>query len=211
MPAVRWPFVGAPGSFQRTANRRDFALEPFGPTLLDALSGSGIPVVGIGKIEDLFAGRGITEAVHTTSDAHGMDCLEAALDRTPHGLIFINLVDFDAVYGHRNDTAGYAANLERFDERLGRLLPRLTPGDVLIVTADHGNDPTTPSTDHSREYVPLLVTGGRVRPNTDLGVRATFADLGQTLADYFGVAPLAHGRSFLADMLGDAFRTRARH
>ena len=195
------PFVGAPGSFRRTANRRDFALTPFAPTLLDLLKEAGHEVVAIGKIEDLFAGRGITRAVHTTSDDHGMDEVEAALADTPAGLIFVNLVDFDTAYGHRNNPAGYAANLERFDARLAALLPRLTPHDLLIVTADHGNDPTTPSTDHSREHVPLLVDGAAVRAGVDLGVRSTFADLGQTLAELFGVEPLPHGTSFLGDIL----------
>jgi phosphopentomutase len=130
-----------------------------------------------------------------------MNQVEAALSSTSSGLIFVNLVDFDSQYGHRNDPAGYAANLERFDARLGRLLPLLTPRDLLVVTADHGNDPTTPSTDHSREHVPLFVVGAAVAPGIDLGVRATFADLGQTLAELFGVAPLASGTSFLADIL----------
>ncbi len=195
------PVVGEPGAFTRTANRRDFALTPFAPTLLDRLSGSGVPVHAIGKIDDLFAGRGITRAVHTTSDDHGMDEVENALASTPHGLVFANLVDFDSVYGHRNDTAGYAKNLERFDARLAQFLPRLDEQDLLIVTADHGNDPTTPSTDHSREHVPVFVVGRQVRRNVDLGVRRTFADLGQTLADAFAVGPLDHGSSFLADIL----------
>jgi phosphopentomutase len=195
------PFVGAPGGFTRTANRRDFALTPFAPTLLDRLKEAGHEVFAIGKIEDLFAGRGMTRAVHTTSDAHGMDEIDAALSTMESGLIFANLVDFDTLYGHRNDPAGYAANLERFDSRLAALLPRLTPGDLLIVTADHGNDPTTPSTDHSREHVPLFAVGAAVRANVDLGVRPTFADLGQTLAELFGVGPLAHGRSFLDEIL----------
>jgi phosphopentomutase len=195
------PFVGQPGSFQRTANRRDFALTPFAPTLLDRLTEAGTPVVAIGKIEDLFAGRGISRAVHTASDTHGMDEVERALDETPRGLIFANLVDFDTVYGHRNDPAGYAANLERFDARLSALIPRIGPGDLLVITADHGNDPTTPSTDHSREHVPLLVWGPSVRAGVDLGTRRTFADLGQTLAELFGVGPLEHGTSFLAEIL----------
>ena len=195
------PFIGAPGSFQRTANRRDFALTPFAPTLLDLLTESGTPVVAIGKIEDLFAGRGMSRAVHTTSDAHGMDEVERALDATPRGLIFANLVDFDTVYGHRNDPAGYAANLERFDARLSALIPRIGIGDLLIITADHGNDPTTPSTDHSREHVPLLVFGPSVRAGVDLGTRRTFADLGQTLAELFGVGPLKNGTSFLEEIL----------
>ena len=192
------PFVGTPGHFTRTPNRRDFALEPFAPTLLDRVSAAGLPMVGIGKIEDLFARRGLTHAVHTTSDDHGMDVLEAEMNRAGRGLLAINLVDFDAKYGHRNDVAGYAANLERVDARLARLLPRLKPTDLLMVTADHGNDPTTPSTDHSREYVPILVAGPSVGGGVDLGTRASFADLGQTIADALGIAPLAHGLSFLA-------------
>lgn len=195
------PFVGEPGRFQRTSNRRDFALEPFAPTLLDRVAAAGWPVVGIGKVEDLFAGRGLTRAVHTASDAEGMDAITRTIAEVERGLIVATLVDFDTLYGHRNDVGGYAANLERFDVRLAELLGRLAVGDLLVITADHGNDPSTPSTDHSREYVPLLVTGPRVRRGADLGVRETFADVGQTLAAWFGVAPLDHGRSFLPDLL----------
>jgi phosphopentomutase len=195
------PFVGTPGQFTRTANRRDFALPPFAPTLLDRLTGAGQPVVAIGKIEDLFAGRGISRAVHTTTDEHGMDEVEKAMASVARGLIFANLVDFDTVYGHRNEPAGYAANLERFDARLDELLPALGAADMLVVTADHGNDPTTPSTDHSREYVPLFLVGHSVRPDVDLGVRATFADLGQTLAELFGVGALPNGTSFLSHIM----------
>ena len=155
-------------------------------------------MVAIGKIEDLFAGRGITHAVHTASDEDGMDRVEEQMATVERGFIFTNLVDFDTQYGHRNDVDGYARNLERFDARLSRLLPQLRDDDLLVVTADHGNDPTTPSTDHAREYVPLLVTGRHVRAGLDLGTRTTFADLGQTLAELFGVGPLAHGTSFLA-------------
>jgi len=196
------PFVGAPGGFRRTANRRDFAMPPPEPTVLDRVSAAGWPVVAIGKIEDLFAGRGITRAVHTRSDDDGMDRLTAAIDEAGRGLVFANLVDFDSAYGHRNDVAGYAGNLERFDARLAALLPRLGPRDLLLITADHGNDPTTPSTDHSRELVPLLVTGAAVARGADLGLRATFADVGQTLAELFGVGPLPHGTSFLREALG---------
>jgi phosphopentomutase len=195
------PFVGAPGSFARTTNRRDFALEPFGPTLLDNVKSSGLPVVGVGKIEDLFAARGFTKAIHTTSDADGMNVIAAELTQTQYGLIFANLVDFDTVYGHRNDVNGYAANLEQFDTHLSGLLPKLQRDDLLIVTADHGNDPTTPSTDHSREYVPVLLYGDAVRPGADIGTRATFADLGQTIADLLGAPWLAHGHSFLSEVL----------
>jgi phosphopentomutase len=191
------PFVGEAGTYQRTANRRDFALTPFEETALDRLTAAGIPVLAIGKIEDLFAGRGISAAIHTKSDEHGMDEVFRALETQAEGLIFANLVDFDTVYGHRNDVLGYADNLERFDLRLAELLPRLRSTDILFVTADHGNDPSTPSTDHSREYVPLFVVGETVRPGVDLGVRSTFADLGQTIVDLFGVGPLRHGTSFL--------------
>jgi phosphopentomutase len=195
------PFVGAPGSFRRTANRHDYALDPFGETLLDQLSRRGNAVVSIGKITDLFAGRGTGRALHTSSDAEGMDRVEEAMGDTPHGLIFANLVDCDTVYGHRNDVAGYAANLEAVDSRLARVLQKLRDTDLLVVTADHGNDPCTPSTDHSREYVPVLLTGAQVKPDTDIGTRTTFADLGQTLAENFGVGPLASGTSFLEDIV----------
>ncbi len=191
------PFVGEPGAFRRTANRRDFALPPRGETLLDRLVRAGRPVVGIGKIGDLFAGRGLTASHHTDSDDHGMDRLVAELPRTSEGLLFMNLVDFDTLYGHRNDVRGYAANLERFDARLAALLPRLQAGDLLVVTADHGNDPTTPSTDHSREFVPVLATGARVRSGADIGTRHTFADLGQTVAEALGIPKLDRGASFL--------------
>jgi len=196
------PFVGAPGSFKRTANRHDYALEPIGPTLLDVLTSTRIPVVSIGKIHDLFAGRGTGRSLHTASDAEGMDRLADVMADTREGFVFANLVDFDTQYGHRNDVAGYGANLERFDARLSDMLPRLRDDDVLVITADHGNDPSTPSTDHSREYVPVLVTGPRVRAGVDLGTRSTFADLGQTIAANFGVGPLAHGTSFLEAIIG---------
>ena len=195
------PFVGQPGAFTRTANRHDYALTPTGPTLLDVLTASGHHVHAIGKIKDLFAGRGITTSVHTKSDDEGVDAIEAAIDSARPGLVFTNLVDFDTQYGHRNDPAGYAANLERFDARLVRLLPRLRPRDLLVITADHGNDPTTPSTDHAREFVPVFLVGAGVRPGTDIGIRQTFADLGQTIAEIFGVGPLANGTSFLRDIL----------
>jgi phosphopentomutase len=194
------PFVGDAGRFTRTANRHDYALEPFGETLLDRLIGKGWPVISVGKIKDLFAGRGITRATPTTSDEHGIDVLEQELARTERGLIFANLVDSDTQFGHRNDTAGYAANLERFDARLERFLSKLLPDDVLVITADHGNDPTTPSTDHSREHVPLLVTGAGITPGANLGVRETFADLAQTLAELFGAGELAFGRSFRGEL-----------
>ena len=195
------PFVGRSGQFRRTANRHDYALPPPGETLLDRVKAASRPVVAIGKIEDLFAGRGVTRAIHTSSDDDGMDHVLGQMDETSDGLVFANLVDFDSQYGHRNDVDGYARNLERFDARLADLLPRLRDADLLLVTADHGNDPTTPSTDHSREYVPLIAAGTHVRKGADLGTRRTFADLGQTLADVFGVGRLAHGTSFLDEII----------
>jgi len=195
------PFVGQPGHFTRTANRRDFTKPPMGQTLLDLLNDAGVPVVAIGKVNDLFAGRGISRALPTSSDDEGMDLVEKEMRQTRRGLIFANLVDFDTLYGHRNDIRGYAANLERFDARVSEVLGRLEPDDLLVMTADHGNDPTTPSTDHSREYVPLLVIGRRTRPGVDLGTRSTFADLGQTLAENFGVGPLPYGTSFLSAIM----------
>ena len=194
------PFIGTPGRFARTANRRDYALPPPSDTLMDRLKATSVPVVAIGKIEDLFAGRGVTASYHNANDEAGMDHVERQLAEVDRGFIFTNLVDFDTQYGHRNDVPGYAANLERFDRRLSKVLPRLRDDDLLIVTADHGNDPSTPGTDHTREYVPLIATGAYVRA-TDLGTRATFADLGQTLAENFGVEALPNGTSFLRQLI----------
>ena len=195
------PFIGLPGSFQRTPNRHDYAMPPTGETLLDRLIAKGHHVASVGKVADLFAGRGISTSHPTRSDADGVDKIEALMATQGHGLIFANLVDFDAVYGHRNDVAGYANNLERFDARLAALLPKLKRDDLLVITADHGNDPTTPSTDHSREHVPILLKGDRVAGGTDIGTRSTFADLGQTLAENFGIGELANGTSFLREIM----------
>jgi phosphopentomutase len=206
------PFVGSVGAFKRTSNRHDYALDPSGQTLLDCLTERGIPVVSVGKVKDLFAGRGIAQTMPTASDAEGVDCVLDVMKSGTSGLIFANLVDFDTLYGHRNDVSGYAANLERFDERLGAVLDAMRDDDLLVITADHGNDPSTPSTDHSREHVPLLMTGRRVRRGADVGTRPTFADLGQTLAANFSVGPLAHGTSFLEDVfLEDILVDRVEH
>lgn len=202
------PFVGVPGAFVRdAAHRHDYAMPPVGPTLLDGLQHAGIPVCAVGKIKDLFAGQGVSQWIHTGSDAEVMDGIDRAMTELDRGLIFANLVDFDAKFGHRNDAPGYAENLEWFDARLGPVLASLRPDDLLVLTADHGNDPTTPSTDHSREYVPLLLCGAAVKGGVDVGERESFADLGQTLAEALGVPPLRHGRSFLAALVtgtGDA-------
>ena len=191
------PFEGRPGAFRRTVGRHDYALEPIGPTLLDALTAAGHEVASIGKVNDLFAGRGISRSQPTTSDADGMSRVSAELGTMTGGLLFVNLVDSDTQHGHRNDPAGYARNLESIDQWVGTVLPRLGADDLFVLTGDHGNDPTTPSTDHSREHVPVLAAGPRVRPGADVGVRKSFADLGQTVADNFGVGPLANGTSFL--------------
>ena len=198
------PFIGLPGSFQRTPNRHDYAMPPISETLLDRLVAGGHQVTSVGKVADLFAGKGISSSNPTKSDADGVDKVEALMSTQGRGLIFANLVDFDAVYGHRNDTPGYAANLERFDLRLAALLPKLREDDLLVITADHGNDPTTPSTDHSREHVPVLLQGARVKAGIDIGTRSTFADLGQTLAENFGVGTLANGTSFLKEIMEGA-------
>jgi phosphopentomutase len=191
------PFVGPSGAYVRTANRHDYAMPSPEPTLLDCLADADVPVIAIGKIADLFAGRGITRKVPTPSDDAGVDAVMAAMRDEPEGLIFANLVDFDTKYGHRNDVQGYKDNLERFDRRLPEILSLKRHDDLLVITADHGNDPTTPSTDHSREYVPVFATCGVSGNRVDLGTRDTFADLGQTVADVFGVGPLRHGTSFL--------------
>jgi len=187
------PFVGRPGAYTRTYHRQDFAIPLPGPTVLDRLVEVGQPVVGVGKIPDIFGGRGISEAVHTEGNADGLAKTAAALERVERGLVFVNLVDFDMLYGHRNDPAGYARALEALDAALPGLLGRLGPDDLFLLTADHGCDPTTPSTDHSREYVPLLahVPG---RGGGSLGVRDSFADVGATVAEWLGVTAPA-GRS----------------
>lgn len=191
------PFIGRSGAYERTANRHDYAMPSPTPTLLDRLHEAGVSVVAVGKIADLFAGRGITEWHPTASDEAGVDVLLAAMREHAAGCLFANLVDFDAKYGHRNDVQGYADNLERFDRRLPELLAQVRPSDLLVITADHGNDPSTPSTDHSREYVPVLALCGRRGAGVDLGTRETFADLGQTVAAALGIDPLPHGTSFL--------------
>jgi phosphopentomutase len=193
------PFLGSRGDFRRTGNRRDFSIEPVGPTLLDRTREAGLPVIAIGKIVDLYAGRGMTEQRVTHNNAEGMAELERALEEVDRGLIMANLVDFDMVWGHRNDVPGFKGGLEVFDAWLPKALDRLRPGDLLFLTADHGNDPTTPSTDHSREYVPVLVTGPEVAGGVNLGDRDSFADLGATAAEHLGVA-VPHGRSFYREI-----------
>jgi phosphopentomutase len=194
------PFTGSAGAYARTANRRDFSIEPTGETLLDALAAAGIPRAGVGKVDDLFAGRGITSR-HTASNAEGLQAISEALISMESGFLFANLVDFDQLWGHRNDIAGFYEGLRAFDRALPSLVQLLREDDLLFLTADHGNDPTTPSSDHARERVPLLALGKRVRA-TALGERATFADLGATVAEWLGVAFRGTGTSFLPRLLG---------
>lgn len=194
------PFTGDEGAWVRTAKRRDFSLEPFAPTVLDRLTERGHRVVTVGKVDDLFAGRGIGDAIHTKSNAEGQEVLLDLAKRAGDGLVFANLVDFDSQYGHRNDPGGFARALEVFDESLGRLIGRLRADEMVWVTADHGNDPTTPGSDHTREYTPFLAAGPRVRPGADLGTRSTFADLGATLSRLFDLAPPPSGASFLEEL-----------
>lgn len=193
------PFEGMPGQYQRTANRRDFSLPPPGETLLDALAAAGIARRGVGKVDDLFAGRGI-ESLHTDGNEEGTRAIADWLEGAQSGLLFANLVDFDQLFGHRNDTAGFYRALRDFDAALPALRSRLREDDLLFLTADHGNDPTTSSTDHAREIVPVLAFGGRVLP-ASLGRRSTFADLGATAAEWLGISFRGRGSSFLSSML----------
>lgn len=192
------PFTGAPGAWQRTPRRKDFSSPPPGPTLLDRLAERHVPRLGVGKVDDLFAGRNIA-SIHVATNAEGYSLIGSALGSMHRGLILANIPEFDQSWGHRNDVAGFVAGLVELDQALPGLLGRVRQDDLVIFTADHGNDPTTPSTDHSREQVPLLVYGPRVKP-VPLGERATFADIGQTVAEFLSVAPLDSGRSFLGEV-----------
>jgi phosphopentomutase len=192
------PFVGTPGAWQRTAHRKDFSLPPPGPTLIDHVADAHLPRLGVGKVDDLFAGRNIS-SIHTPTNADAYTLIEAALSSMRRGLLLANVIEFDQTWGHRNDVKGFYRGLEELDRRLPSLLAGVRDDDLVIFTADHGNDPTTPSTDHSREIVPVLVVGPRVRP-VSIGRRRTFADIGQTVAQFLGVEPLAAGVSFLNEV-----------
>ncbi|HEY1866606.1 MAG TPA: phosphopentomutase [Candidatus Acidoferrales bacterium] len=199
------PFIGTPGNFQRTERRHDYAVEPPRPMMLDVLAERGVPVYGLGKIHDIYNGRGVENYVTTKNNADGMEKLRAAVEKYPVGLLFANLVDFDMLYGHRKDVEGFARSLEEFDAMLGSFLEALSSQDLLLITADHGcdPDPAWPTTDHSREYVPILAySAGSAQagmPGADLGVRATLADMGQSVAQNFG-GTIPHGTSFLAQL-----------
>lgn len=195
------PFIGQPGHFSRTENRKDFSLEPLGETILDTVKAAGQEVIGVGKIEDIFAHRGLTQSNHTGNNMAGVDAIIEFLAQNDNGLIFANLVDFDALYGHRNDPQGYAKALVAFDQRVPEILQTLHDDDVLMITADHGNDPTDASTDHSRERVPILVYGKSIKSNYNLGTRPSFADVAATIADLLDVPWVGPGNSFAPTIL----------
>lgn len=193
------PFVGSYPNFTRTSNRHDYSLMP-PATMLDQLEEAGLDVLGVGKIYDIFAGRGVTDTVRTKNNEEGIDKLIEKINRDFKGLCFVNLVDFDMIYGHRNDIDGYAKALTYFDNQLPRILDALRDEDILIITADHGCDPSTPSTDHSREYVPMVAYGKNIKGQNNLGTRDTFADIAATILEYFGIESQVAGRSFLKDI-----------
>jgi len=195
------PFVGQPGQFQRTANRHDYALKPFEPTVMNALADAGYDSIALGKISDIYDGEGVTSSTKTKSNMDGMDRLVETLTQDFNGVSFLNLVDFDALYGHRRDPIGYGKALEEFDARLPEVLELLKKDDLLIITADHGNDPVHHGTDHTREYVPLLVYSPSFQQGLNLGIRETFADIGATIADNFNVTLPKYGQSFLQDLV----------
>lgn len=195
------PFVGTKGDFIRTMNRRDFSLKPFSPTLLDILSAARMPTVGVGKIDDLFDRRGLSRMIHTRTNVEGVQCLKMEAREVRHGFLMANLGDFDTLYGHRNDPKGFAGALEEFDREIPGILETLSAGDLLILTADHGNDPVTASTDHSREYVPLLCFTPGGQPGNNLGTRRSFADVGKTIAAWLGVDNPLPGDSFMSSLV----------
>lgn len=195
------PFIGEVGSFKRTSNRRDYALDPFGKTALEYIKENGMSVAAVGKIEDIYNGKGVTEAVHIKNNMDGVDKTLEYMDKIDNGLIFTNLVDFDMLYGHRNDPKGYGKAIEDFDGRLNEIYSKLRDEDILIITADHGCDPTTESTDHSREYIPILVYGKKVKGGTELGIRDSFTDIGKSILHYLGIDNNLEGKSFISEII----------
>ena len=189
------PFIGSNGHYTRTERRKDFSLPPIAPTLLDYVSKAGLTVSAVGKIEDIFCNRGITQSVHTHTNAEGIEQTIKYIENAPDGLIFTNLVDTDMLYGHRNDVEGFGKSLQYFDDNLPRIINAMSDDDILFITADHGCDPTTPSTDHSREYVFLLGYGKNIKPH-NIGIRKTYADLAKTIANYFNIENDLHGEKF---------------
>ncbi|HSQ33637.1 MAG TPA: phosphopentomutase, partial [Peptostreptococcaceae bacterium] len=195
------PFVGNPGNFERTSNRRDYSLDPFENTVLDNIKNAGLDVIGVGKIEDIFNGKGITEAIHTKDNMDGVDETIKYMKKDNKGLIFTNLVDFDSKYGHRRDVAGYKNAIEEFDARIPQIIENMKNEDILIVNSDHGNDPTYKGTDHTREYIPILIYGKKIKEGYNLGTRTTFADIGATVSDILNVEFPKYGKSFKSEIL----------
>ena len=195
------PFVGKPGAFERTSNRRDYSLSPFEDTVLDTIKKSNLDVIGVGKIEDIFNKQGITEAIHTKDNMDGVDQTINYMKKENKGLIFNNLVDFDSKYGHRRDVEGYKKALEEFDARIPEIIDNMKDDDILIINADHGNDPTYKGTDHTREYIPVLVYGKNINKGYNLGTRKSFADIGATVADILNVDLPKHGESFKSEIM----------
>ncbi len=196
------PYVGeGAGKFTRTSNRRDYSLNPFEDTVLDNIKNGGLDVIAVGKIEDIFNGQGITEAIHTKSNMHGMEETINYINKENNGLIFTNLVDFDSMYGHRRDVLGYKNALEEFDVKLEELMNSLKEDDILIINADHGNDPTYKGSDHTREYVPVLVYGQKVNQGINLGIRKSFSDIGATVTDILNIKMPQNGTSFKNEIL----------
>ena len=196
------PFTGSSGSYTRTKNRRDFALKPPGETILTAVKAAGLEVAGVGKIEDIFANTGLTKSNHTTDNESGISATVDYIKQDFDGLIFSNLVDFDMLYGHRNNTLGYKEALEALDARVPEMLDALSDDDIIVFTADHGCDPTTESTDHSREYIPILVYGKTVKPGINIGTRSSFADIAATTAEFFALKEWHNGQSFYQQITG---------
>jgi phosphopentomutase len=194
------PFVGEPGNFKRTPNRHDYALKPFNRTVMNEMKDSGLDVIAIGKIHDIYDGEGVTKSLRTVSNMDGMDKLIETLDMDFTGLSFVNLVDFDALFGHRRDPLGYGKALEEYDARLPEVFAKLKEDDLLLITADHGNDPTYPGTDHTREYVPLIAFSPKMKEGKELPIRQTFADLGATIAENYNVKLPQYGMSFLQEL-----------
>ncbi|NLL00367.1 MAG: phosphopentomutase [Clostridiales bacterium] len=194
------PFIGSYPDYVRTSNRHDYSLAP-GLTMLDQISDAGLDVLGVGKIYDIFAGKGVTDSVRTTNNDEGVERLIERMNKDFTGLCFVNLVDFDMVYGHRNDIDGYAKALSRFDEQLPRIIDALRDEDILIITADHGCDPSTPSTDHSREYVPMIAYGKQIKKGNNIGTRDSFSDIAATVLEYLDIKQQVAGKSFLQDIL----------
>lgn len=194
------PFTGFSGSYKRTSNRRDYSLDPFSKTMLEYLYENNKQVIAVGKIEDIYNKKGITKAIHTKNNMSGVDETLRHMESVREGLIFTNLVDFDMIYGHRNDAKGYGKSIEEFDDRLQGIYDKMLDEDILILTADHGCDPTTKSTDHSREYIPLLAYGKKIK-SVNIGVRDSFTDIGKTILDYFNIPNKIDGKSFLNDIL----------